>query len=473
MKPTLQLKVSQQLALTPQLQQSIKLLQLSSLDLQSEIERLLLENPLLERSDEFNDEGYTYDISQPESVGENTSEQNDERVEGGEVADLSDWGSGRAGGSNDEDESFDPILNVVSPVSLRQHLLNQLGELSLPERDRAIVTLLIEELDDNGYLTTGLEEIADNLPLELNVEVDELSVGLALLQQFDPAGVGSGNLSESLILQLKRQSENTPGWEMALQIAGQYLTLLGQRDFNRLKKVLRTDDDGLRCAQTLIASLNPYPSSGYAEGETHYIVPDILVKRRGDRWQAELNQGAIPRLRVNQMYARAVAEQRRSAGELTGQLQEAKWLIKNLQQRFDTILRVAEAIVEEQQTFFEKGEIAMRPLILRSIAEQLNLHESTISRVTSQKYLLCPRGLFELKYFFGSSLDTDSGEECSATAIKARIKQMIESETPNKPLSDGAIAEALVAQGIQVARRTVAKYREAMQIPSTSQRKRL
>lgn len=471
MKPTLQLKVSQQLALTPQLQQSIKLLQLSSLDLQSEIERLLLENPLLERSDDHGDDGYTAEPQQTDN--ERQSEESSERTEHEDIPDLSDWGSGKQGGSHDDDDSFDPIMNVVSPISLRQHLLAQLGELHLPDRDRAIVTLLIEELDDNGYLTVTLQDISDNLPLELALDIDELSVGLALLQQFDPAGVGAGNLSESLILQLKRLSEGTTGRDLALQIAGQYLTMLGQRDFTRLKKLLRTDDDGLRCAQSLIASLNPYPSTGYSEGETHYIVPDIVVRKRGNRWQAELNQGAIPRLRVNQMYARAVAEQRRSAGELSGQLQEAKWLIKNLQQRFDTILKVAEAIVDEQQAFFEQGEIAMRPLILRNIAEQLDLHESTISRVTSQKYLLCPRGLFELKYFFGSGLDTDSGEECSALAIKARIKQMIEAETTRRPLSDGAIAEALVAQGIQVARRTVAKYREAMQIPSASQRKRL
>ena len=233
------------------------------------------------------------------------------------------------------------------------------------------------------------------------------------------------------------------------------------------------DDEAIRQAQQLIARLTPHPASGFGGEDVHYVIPDVTVRKRRGHWVAELNNGAVPRLRVNQLYAQMLSENRAGAGELTGRLQEAKWLVKNIQQRFDTILKVSEAIVERQQAFFEHGEVAMRPLILRDIADELGLHESTVSRVTTQKYLLCPRGLFELKYFFGSALETDSGGECSATAIKAHIRRMIDGENPAKPLSDSAIADELGKQGIQVARRTVAKYREAMQIPPVNLRKAL
>lgn len=472
MKPTLQLKTSQHLVLTPQLQQSIKLLQLSSLDLQSELERLLAENPMLEWSEEP-EEAVSGGILRATETQNVTQEAEtfaeSEKCEKSDFAELSDWGSG----INAYDDTLDPIFNVPSTISFREHLLNQVSELILSGRDKAIVTLLIEELDEKGYLTTSLQEIVDNLPLELELDVEELEVGLNLLQQFDPAGVGARDLSESLVLQLKQLPEETLQRDLAIEIVQQHLALLGQKDFTKLKRLLRIKDEELKFAQALIASLNPYPNSGFADGETRFIIPDIWVRKHKGLWQAELNRPAIPRLRVNPVYAQAVSKQRKEVGELNNQLQEAKWLIKNLNQRFDTILRVAEVIVEEQYEFFNVGEIAMRPLILRDIAERLDLHESTISRVTSQKYLLCPRGVFELKYFFCSALDTDTGEECSATAIKARIKQLINEEPRNKPLSDNIITELLAKDGIQVARRTVAKYREAMQIPSTSQRKRL
>jgi RNA polymerase sigma-54 factor len=251
------------------------------------------------------------------------------------------------------------------------------------------------------------------------------------------------------------------------------LPLLGTHDYTRLKRLLNTDDNALRQAQTLISRLSPRPASGFGAQDTHYLTPDITVRKRKGRWVAELNGAAVPHLRVNQMYARMLAENRQAPGELSGRLQEARWLVKNIQQRFDTILKVSEAIVERQQAFFEQGEVAMRPMILRDIADELGLHESTVSRVTTQKYLLCPRGLFELKYFFGSALDTDNGQECSATAIKALMRQLLETENSAKPLSDSAIAEEMGRRGIQVARRTVAKYREAMQIPPVNQRKAL
>nr|WP_199067496.1 RNA polymerase factor sigma-54 [Chromobacterium sp. ASV5] len=469
MKQSLQLKVSQQLTLTPQLQQSIKLLQLSTLDLQAEVERFLLDNPLLERGDDERP-GEDAPDAAPEAASPGESRDGDER-DGPDGGELLDWGSGSR--RHDGDDDFDPALNVPCPVSLREHLLSQLGEIALPARDQAVVRLLIEELDEDGYLPTGLDELASHLPLELQLDSDELAFGLRLLQQFDPPGVGARSLAESLTLQLRRLPAAEPGHALALAIAAEHLALLGSRDYTRLKRQLDCDDGELRQAQALIARLNPHPAAGFGEGEVHYIIPDISVRKRKGRWVAELNRSAMPRLRVNQLYERMLAENRGQGGEMPARLQEARWLVKNIQQRFDTILKVAESIVERQQMFFEQGEVAMRPLILRDIAEELGLHESTVSRSTSQKYLQCPRGLFELKYFFGSSLETDSGAECSATAIKARIRSLIEAENPAKPLSDSALAEALGNLGIQVARRTVAKYREAMQIPAVSLRKTL
>ena len=466
MKQALQLKVSQQLTLTPQLQQSIKLLQLSTLDLQTEVERFLLDNPLLERGDEPRDaEAAPEGQDSRETAADDAPDSHDDGA-GGE---LLEWGAG----SRQSDDDYDPMLNVPCQVSLREHLLAQLGEIALAGRDLAIVRLLIEELDDDGYLPLSLDELASHLPLELELESDELAVGLKLLQQFDPAGVGARSLSESLQLQLQRLAADEPGRALALAIAREHLALLGGRDYAKLKKTLGCGDAELRAAQALIARLNPHPATGFSHGDVHYVIPDISVRKRRGRWVAELNRSAMPRLRVNRLYERMLADSRGQAGEMAGRLQEARWLVKNIQQRFDTILKVAEAIVDRQQSFFEHGEVAMRPLILRDIADELGLHESTVSRSTSQKYLLCPRGLFELKYFFGSALETDSGGECSATAIKARIRGMIDGEDSGKPLSDSAIADALGKQGIQVARRTVAKYREAMQIPAVNLRKAL
>lgn len=466
MKQSLQLKVSQQLTLTPQLQQSIKLLQLSTLDLQSEVERLLLDNPLLERGDDAQD---GTDATAVEASEPATQESNGEESTLG--GDLTEWG--RGSGRTGDDEDYDPLANVPCPVSLREYLLAQLGELALSQRERAIVTLLIEELDEEGFLTPTLEEVLNELPEELELEPTELKRGLDTLQSFDPAGVGAHTLAEALLLQLERVPDGTQGRALAWEIIQEHLTLLGQRDYGKLKKLLGADDAELKQAQQLIATLNPHPAANFGTEETHYVVPDVRVIKRKGRWVAELNPGAMPRLRINANYARLVSEQRSDAGELAPRLQEAKWFVKNIQQRFDTILKVSEAIVERQQAFFEHGEVAMRPLILRDIAEELGLHESTISRVTTQKYLLCPRGLFELKYFFGSALETDSGGECSATAIKALIRQLIDAEDRSHPLSDSRIAELLAKQGIQVARRTVAKYREAMLIPPVNQRKTL
>ncbi|WP_133678995.1 RNA polymerase factor sigma-54 [Paludibacterium purpuratum] len=471
MKQSLQLKVSQQLTLTPQLQQSIKLLQLSTVELQAEVERYLLENPLLERADEPPQSDQQ--PAETPAVAEPSSGQEDSAPAEPGMEALQDWGSGGSGGSGGYDDDYDPFHNVPCHQTLRELLLSQLGEIALARRDHAVVQLLIEELDDDGYLTTSLAELAATLPTELDIDETELSAGLHLLQQFDPPGVGARSLSESLALQLDCLPTDAPGLPLARQIVLGHLDLLGARDYTRLRKLLGANDEALRLAQALIATLNPRPAMGFDARDTHYVTPDVTVRKRKGRWVAELNAGAVPHLRVNQIYAQMLSENRQQAGEMSGRLQEARWLVKNIQQRFDTILKVSEAIVDKQQAFFEQGEVAMRPMILRDIAEELGLHESTVSRVTTQKYLLCPRGLFELKYFFGSALETDSGEECSATAIKAHIRKLIEDESPAKPLSDSAIAEQLSSQGIQVARRTVAKYREAMQIAPVNQRKAL
>ncbi|GGY02620.1 RNA polymerase factor sigma-54 [Paludibacterium paludis] len=465
MKPTLQLKVSQHLTLTPQLQQSIKLLQLSTPELQTEVERLLLENPLIERADDTaEDAGARTDAD----VDPAPAEPDTAREEGQDT--QGDWGTG--GGRRDDGDDYDPLANVPVTPTLREHLIAQLGEVAMPHQDSARVRLLIEELDEDGYLPADLPELVAQLPEELDIGVDEMAVALRLLQQFDPPGVAARNLAESLRLQLLRR-EDTPERRFALELVDGHLALLGNRDYTKLRKLAGGDDNLLRAARHLIATLNPRPAAGFSGAEIHYVVPDITVRKRGGRWVAQLNQAAIPRLQVNPVYARMLAENRQNSSELTGRLQEARWFVKNIQQRFDTILKVSEAIVQRQQTFFEEGEVAMRPLILRDIAEEVGLHESTVSRVTTQKYLQCPRGVFELKYFFGSALETDSGEECSATAIKAHIRRLIDTENPARPLSDNALSDELGRQGIQVARRTVAKYREAMQIPPANQRKAL
>lgn len=473
MKQSLQLKVSQQLTLTPQLQQSIRLLQLSTLDLQQEIENILHDNPMLER-DEGQPDPLPNTADTPASSADTPGNDNNDTPEPSRDDDgpadsleLSDWSSS---GSGNHDDDFDPHANMVAEKTLREHLLDQVAEHALQARDRAVVTFLIEELDDDGYLTQSLEELAAHLPEELGVDADELQVGLRLLQQFEPAGVGARSLAESLTLQLAILPDS-PVRTLAKVLINEHLSLLAHRDFNKLKRQLHCDDDMLKAVTLLVASLNPRPAAGFGRDNTQYIVADVMVHKGLEGWRAQLNPAAMPKLRVNSLYAHLLQHHREGGSQLTAQLQEAKWLIRNVQQRFDTILRVSEAIVARQQQFFELGEVGMRPLVLRDIADELGLHESTISRVTTQKFLLCPRGIFELKYFFGSALETDSGGECSATAIKARLRLLIGNEDPKKPLSDSALADMLGAEGIQVARRTVAKYREAMQIPPVNLRK--
>ncbi|PWT76476.1 MAG: RNA polymerase factor sigma-54, partial [Proteobacteria bacterium] len=356
--------------------------------------------------------------------------------------------------------------------SLREHLLWQVNLLKCADQDKRIVALLVDTLDDDGYMTQELEELATMLPPEMEIEPSELMIALRHLQHLEPAGIGARNLSECLALQLEAMPADTPYRADALQTVRNHLDLLAGRDFAKLKKLLRCTDDVLRGVQSLITGLDPRPGARYSKSEARYIVPDVVVKKVKGMWRASLNPDAMPKLRINRMYADILHRNRDSSlQQLAGQLQEAKWLIKNVQQRFETILRVSQAIVDRQRHFFEHGEVAMRPLVLREIADTLGLHESTVSRVTTQKFMLTPRGIFELKYFFGSHVTTETGGACSATAIRALIKQLVAEEDSRKPLSDSQISEILGKQGIVVARRTIAKYRESLQILPVNLRK--
>ena len=471
MKPSLQLKLSQHLALTPQLQQSIRLLQLSTLELEQELEKYLLENPLLEREEE---EYAPPQLAPGTDASESSSQEKPEpeAAESASSADEESWlgeessYSTSSGTFDDDDSDFQDVQ--AATTSLREHLSWQLGLMSIPERDNTLVQCLIDALDDDGYLTQSLEELAETLPVELEIEPDELQIALRRLQHFDPTGVGARNAQECLALQLLALPEDATQI-LALRIVRKHLELLAGRDFAKLKKLIDCDDDQLRDAQFLIRSLNPRPGAQYAALDARYITPDVVVRKIRGQWTVNINSDAFPRLRINSMYAQILSRQRGSG--LAGQLQEARWLIKNVQQRFDTILRVAQSIVDRQRQFFDHGEVAMRPLVLREIADTLGLHESTVSRVTTQKYMATPRGIFELKYFFGSHVATEAGGACSATAIRALIKQLVGAEDPKKPLSDSQISEVLGQQGIVVARRTIAKYRESLNIAPVKLRK--
>ncbi len=490
MKHSLQLKLSQQLTLTPQLQQSIRLLQLSTLELNNEIETFIEQNPFLERpeSSENDGEGGGGEdgvvaapqapapvVEQPVNQTETEREREREREPGEDGFPDLEWEQDGSGWTmRDEDEDSDFSSAKAETISLQNHLAWQLGLTQLSERDKHMVEVLIESLNEDGYLTQSLEELAEILPLELEVDPIELHTALLHLQNLDPPGVGARNLAECLTLQLAMLPPDTPALGVATELAKDHLSLLATRDFAKLKKILNCDDDALRAAQQLITSLNPRPGADFSSDDTRYIQHDVEVRKVKGKWVATLNTEAMPKLRINRMYADILRRNRDNSGRyLASQLQEAKWMIKNVQQRFDTILRVSQAIVERQRNFFEHGEVAMRPLVLREIAEEVGLHESTISRVTTQKFMLTPKGIFELKYFFGSHVATDTGGACSATAIRALIKQLVSAENPKKPLSDSQITDILAQQGIVVARRTVAKYRESLQIPAVGLRKSL
>jgi RNA polymerase sigma-54 factor len=447
-------------------------------ELGQELELMLQENPLLERGAE---EDAVALPPSPDSRDTPVAEEAPSS-EPAESADASEtdfssleserWDKVSSGAANGEDDN-DFMFQEPDTPTLRQHLLEQLRLLPLSERDQILAAMLVDAINEDGYLEHSLEELAEMLPPEQEIDPMELQTALKLVQHLDPLGVGARDLAECLELQLLALPEDTPHLNLALVIARSHLPLLATRDYARLKKALHCDDNALRTAQSLITRLDPRPGGGFTRIEAdHYVQPEVVVKKVKGLWVASLNGEAVPKLRINRMYADILKRNRDSSSQyLTSQMQEAKWFIKNIQQRFATILRVAQAIVDRQRNFFEHGDVAMRPLVLREIADELGLHESTISRVTTRKYMITPSGVYELKYFFGSHVATDTGGACSATAIRALIKQLVAAEQPRKPLSDSQIAEILGQQGIVVARRTIAKYRESLQIPAANQRK--
>jgi RNA polymerase sigma-54 factor len=489
MKPTLQFKLTQHLTLTPQLQESIRLLQLSTVELSQEIERIVQENPLLELEDAPGSETAEYRGAAlddqagplPAELGGTPDEAESKMLAGivdteakGSLVDEPDWFNeeGNTRGSRDDDEEREFPQQAAEPPNLREHLLSQLSLSQIPERDRRIVGLLVDCLDDDGYLAQDLEELAGLLPPELEISIDDLHIALEYLQHLDPPGIGARSLRECLVMQLRVLPEDTLYRDQALLLVNNHLESLASRDFCAIKKLLHCDDECLRSIQQMIVRLNPRPGTAFSSAVARYIIPDVIVAKVGGNWTASLNPEAMPRLKINRLYADILKRSPDdSARRLSGQLHEAKWLIKNVHQRFSTILKVSSAVVERQRQFFDHGAVAMRPMVLREIADCLELHESTISRVTTQKFMRTPRGIFELKYFFSSHVATDTGGACSATAIRALIKQMINAENSKKPLSDTKISEILAQQGIVVARRTVAKYRESIQIPPVNLRK--
>ncbi len=476
MRQTQHLTLSRHLSLTPQLQQSIRLLQLSTQELNQDLEKFLTDNPLLER-DDVPQEALPRPLNGPtrEETVVSAAQSPDADSRNPETPDFDWFTDGSSSGARREDGEESEYPQIAAGTStLYEHLSGQLGLTRLSARDKSVVNTLIASLDERGYLPQSLEEIAELLPAELEVGLDELRVGLKHLHNFEPTGVGARTPAECLELQLNALPGDKPTRTLAIRIVRSHLEDLAAHDFVRLKKVLRCDDESLRKAQQLIQSLNPYPGAAYGVSDTRYIVPDVVVQMEKGEWVARLNPEAMPRLRVNNIYAQILqSKQHAPSAQMSSQLQEARWLIRTVQQRFDTILRVAQAIVVRQRNFFDHGEVAMRPLVMREISETLELHESTVSRVTTQKFMSTPRGILELKYFFGSYVATDAGGVCSATAIRSLLKQMVGAEDRKRPLSDAKMSQILGEQGIVVARRTVAKYRESLQISPMSMRKSL
>ena len=518
MKPSLQVRLSQHLALTPQLQQSIRLLQLSTLELHQEIEQMLETNPFLDTEEdhapmEFGLERVTAPTDQ---AAEREKSKLSEREDGGDGnssadepagmdsaefggSERDDWENGterddfdgirelpsnNSPSSSGGDDDFEPVESSDSGPSLQDHLRRQLLGMRLSAEDASAVMVLIESLNEDGYLADTLNDIAGRLASQLALEGDEaaeereeladrLRIALKWLQSLEPTGVGASSLGECITLQLREQPASAAR-KVAIRICDGHLELLARRDMKKLMVATGADEELMREAQALIVACEPKPGRPFTRAEANIVVPDVMVIKSGRGWKATLNPDVMPRLRINDLYAQAIRGQRNgSASGLSARLQEARWFMKNILQRFDTILRVSQAIVERQKGFFSHGEIAMKPLVLREIADELGLHESTISRVTTAKYMNTPFGTFELKYFFGSSLNTDAGGNASSTAVRALIKQLVTAEDAAKPLSDSQLSDMLGEQGITVARRTVAKYREALKIAPANLRRTL
>ncbi|NIP73861.1 MAG: RNA polymerase factor sigma-54 [Gammaproteobacteria bacterium] len=482
MKQSIQLRLGQNLTMTPQLQQAIRLLQLSTLDLQQEIQDILESNLMLEVEDETGDAAPEQSSAQPDGAEDEpyTESAQPETIPEDLPVDSA-WediydGSTAFSQSAPDPDRQDAFENQPRGAEgLHEYLIWQMQLTPFSETDQAIALAIIDAINDDGYLTTSVTEIHEGLAGESDLGPDEIEAVLHRIQHFDPLGVGARNLSECLLIQLDQFPAQTPWLEKAKELVRDHLDLLGAMDLSQLSRRMKLPREDLQQVIRLIQGLNPRPGSGLASSTTEYIVPDVLVTKNKGKWHVELNPETVPRLRINTQYANLIRRADSSADNnyLKNHLQEARWFLKSLQSRNETLLKVATCIVERQRGFLEYGEEAMKPLVLRDVAEAVDMHESTISRVTTQKYMHTPRGIFEFKYFFSSHVSTADGGECSATAIRAIIKKLISAENPSKPLSDSKIAELLLKQGIKVARRTVAKYREAMSVPPSNERKRL
>ncbi|HFV6604245.1 TPA: RNA polymerase factor sigma-54 [Escherichia coli] len=476
MKQGLQLRLSQQLAMTPQLQQAIRLLQLSTLELQQELQQALESNPLLEQID-THEEIDTRETQDSETL--DTADALEQKEMPEELPLDASWDTiytagTPSGTSGDYIDDELPVYQGETTQTLQDYLMWQVELTPFSDTDRAIATSIVDAVDDTGYLTVPLEDILESMGDE-EIDIDEVEAVLKRIQRFDPVGVAAKDLRDCLLIQLSQFDKTTPWLEEARLIISDHLDLLANHDFRTLMRVTRLKEDVLKEAVNLIQSLDPRPGQSIQTGEPEYVIPDVLVRKHNGHWTVELNSDSIPRLQINQHYA-SMCNNARNDGDsqfIRSNLQDAKWLIKSLESRNDTLLRVSRCIVEQQQAFFEQGEEYMKPMVLADIAQAVEMHESTISRVTTQKYLHSPRGIFELKYFFSSHVNTEGGGEASSTAIRALVKKLIAAENPAKPLSDSKLTSLLSEQGIMVARRTVAKYRESLSIPPSNHRKQL
>lgn len=476
MKQGLQLRLSQQLAMTPQIQQAIRLLQLSTLELQQELQQALESNPLLEQID-THEEIDTRETQDSETL--DTADALEQKEMPEELPLDASWDTiytagTPSGTSGDYIDDELPVYQGETTQTLQDYLMWQVELTPFSDTDRAIATSIVDAVDDTGYLTVPLEDILESMGDE-EIDIDEVEAVLKRIQRFDPVGVAAKDLRDCLLIQLSQFDKTTPWLEEARLIISDHLDLLANHDFRTLMRVTRLKEDVLKEAVNLIQSLDPRPGQSIQTGEPEYVIPDVLVRKHNGHWTVELNSDSIPRLQINQHYA-SMCNNARNDGDsqfIRSNLQDAKWLIKSLESRNDTLLRVSRCIVEQQQAFFEQGEEYMKPMVLADIAQAVEMHESTISRVTTQKYLHSPRGIFELKYFFSSHVNTEGGGEASSTAIRALVKKLIAAENPAKPLSDSKLTSLLSEQGIMVARRTVAKYRESLSIPPSNQRKQL
>ena len=503
MKQSLQIKLGQQLTMTPQLQQAIRLLQLSSLELQAEIQEILETNPLLEKPEDGDADANASSDSDNEAGNSRSNEEtpqeemraNEELRTNNDTAsereidapaseipdDLpvdSNWEDtyetySTGGMAAEENRAYENA--APDGDSLTEYLMWQMGLTPFSETEQAIAAEIIDAIDEHGYLTLPLDDIYQSVVKNIDpeLELDEVEAVLARIQHFDPPGVAARDLRESMRIQLGYLDPETPWIEEAKRVVNEYFDLLAKREYNLLMRRMKLSESELQQAILVLKSLNPRPGSQIDNGPAEYIIPDVFIRKEKGQWRVELNPEVTPRLSINAMYANMAQGSSRDSAYMKNHLQEARWFLKSLKSRNETLLKVATCIVERQRDFLEQGDEAMKPLVMHDVAEVVNMHESTISRVTTKKYMHTPRGIYELKYFFSSHVSTASGGECSATAIRAMLRKLIAGEKQNKPLSDNKLASLLAEQGINVARRTVAKYREAMSIPPSNERKRL